>query len=823
MHSPWRACLLLSALLSPAAWGQGTPADFERARTFGSRFQNLVLNERLAFNWLKDGKGWYVRQVTRDTHEIMWVDARAKTKARAFDHARMARALNEASGQAVDASRLPLRQMSLSDDGAAVTFVINGEAYRVDRRTFAVSKGRPGEAGGLKAYAPEEVPRSGGGDDQTSITFVNQADRKLKIFWIQDDGVLREYKVIAPGETWSISTWVTHYWLVTEEDGTKLAAFKPDRNGSTAFLDGKRVPYTAPPPVVRGQSPDGRWIISFREQQAWIRDGSQAPRAITTQGVAGNAFRGGIYWSPDSKTVAFQQIENGDNRRLNIVITTPRDQFQPRLLTVPYAKPGDKLERPVWYLYRPEENRLMRVDPALYPNPFILMDEGWLDGQRFAFRYNERGHQRMRLVVVDAATGQARTAVEDVTRTFIDWTGKSFFQVLSGGNEAIWQSERSGWSHLERVDLRTGTRRPITQGNWVVRDVDRVDEENRQIWFTAGGVHAGQDPYHVHFGRVNFDGSGLTWLTRANGQHRAQFSPDGEWLLATYSRADLPPVHELRRVSDGALVMELEKADDSALRAAGWRTPIVFCAKGRDGVTDIWGLIYLPTTFDPAKKYAVVEDIYAGPHSAHVPKYWHVNSFGQQNAELGFIVVRIDGMGTSHRSKAFHDVAWQNIADAGFPDRIAWMKAAAKQVPQMDLTRVGIYGTSAGGQNALHAVLLHGDFYKLAVADCGCYDNRMDKIWWNEQWMGYPIGPHYEAQSGRTLAPRLKGDLMLVLGEEDTNVDPASTWQVVDALVQANKDFELVVLPNVGHGALGHPYAQRRFREFLVNRLIRGR
>jgi dipeptidyl aminopeptidase/acylaminoacyl peptidase len=429
----------------------------------------------------------------------------------------------------------------------------------------------------------------------------------------------------------------------------------------------------------------------------------------------------------------------------------------------------------------------------------------------------------MRLVVVDAATGQARTAVEDVTRTFIDWTGKSFFQVLSGGNEAIWQSERSGWSHLERVDLRTGVRRPITQGNWVVRDIDRVDEEKRQIWFTAGGVHAGQDPYHVHFGRVNFDGTGLTWLTRANGQHRAQFSPDGEWLLATCSRADLPPVHELRRVSDGALVMELERADDSALRAAGWKTPIVFSAKGRDGVTDIWGLIYLPTTFDPAKKYAVVEDIYAGPHSAHVPKIWHVNSFGQQNAELGFIVVRIDGMGTSHRSKAFHDVAWQNIADAGFPDRIAWMKAAAKQVPQMDLSRIGIYGTSAGGQNALHAVLLHGDFYKLAVADCGCYDNRMDKIWWNEQWMGYPIGPHYEAQSGRTLAPRLKGDLMLVLGEEDTNVDPASTWQVVDALVQANKDFELVVLPNVGHGALGHPYAQRRFREFLVDRLIRGR
>jgi dipeptidyl aminopeptidase/acylaminoacyl peptidase len=191
-----------------------------------------------------------------------------------------------------------------------------------------------------------------------------------------------------------------------------------------------------------------------------------------------------------------------------------------------------------------------------------------------------------------------------------------------------------------------------------------------------------------------------------------------------------------------------------------------------------------------------------------------------QIAELGFIVVRIDGMGTSNRSKAFHDICWKNIADAGFPDRILWMKEVAKQIPSMDLNRVGIYGTSAGGQNTLHALLLHGDFYKVGIADCGCYDNRMDKIWWNEQWMGWPIGPHYEAQSCRTLAKNLSSKLLLLLGEMDTNVDPASTYQVIDALIKANKDFDFVTIPNVGHGAAGHPYGKRRLQDFLVRNLL---
>ncbi|MFG0316655.1 MAG: S9 family peptidase, partial [Planctomycetota bacterium JB042] len=239
-----------------------------------------------------------------------------------------------------------------------------------------------------------------------------------------------------------------------------------------------------------------------------------------------------------------------------------------------------------------------------------------------------------------------------------------------------------------------------------------------------------------------------------------------------------------------------------------------------DGKTDIWGVIHRPSNHDPSRKYPVVEQIYAGPHGHHVPKRFSPWHGAQSIAELGFVVVQIDGMGTNGRSKAFHDVAWKNLGDAGFPDRIAWIRAAAEHDPSMDLTRVGIFGGSAGGQNALRGLLMHPDFYEVGVADCGCHDNRMDKIWWNEAWMGYPIGPHYEEQSNVTQAHRLQGKLLLIVGELDRNVDPASTMQVVDALIDADKDFDLLVMPGVGHGAAETPYGSRRRADFLVRHLL---
>jgi dipeptidyl aminopeptidase/acylaminoacyl peptidase len=280
----------------------------------------------------------------------------------------------------------------------------------------------------------------------------------------------------------------------------------------------------------------------------------------------------------------------------------------------------------------------------------------------------------------------------------------------------------------------------------------------------------------------------------------------------------MAPVTELRRCDDGRLITKLEEADITDLKARGWKPLEVFTAKGRDGTTDIWGVICRPRDFDPGKKYPVIESIYAGPHGSHVPKAFAAANRYAALADLGFVVVQIDGMGTANRSKAFHDVCWKNLKDAGFPDRVLWHKAAAAKYPWYDATRVGIYGTSAGGQNAMGALLFHGDFYTAAVAACGCHDNRMDKASWNEQWMGYPVGPQYAASSNVDNAKNLTGKLLLIVGEKDTNVPPESTLRVVDALVKAGKDFDLLVVPGMGHSN-GGAYGTRRMQDFFVRHL----
>ena len=370
------------------------------------------------------------------------------------------------------------------------------------------------------------------------------------------------------------------------------------------------------------------------------------------------------------------------------------------------------------------------------------------------------------------------------------------------------------------IDGETGeVKNQITKGEWVVRGVEYVDEKNRQIFFTGSGKNDGEDPYFIHYYRVNFDGSQLTLLTPENANHEAVFSTDHDYFTDTWSTVSQPPVTVLRAADSNRIVMQVEQADISELRKAGWRAPEPFVAKGRDGKTDIWGNIYRPTNFDSTRKYPVVEYIYAGPQSSFAQKSFNPYVYFIGLAELGFIIVQMDGMGTSNRSKTFHDICWKNLKDGGFPDRIGWIKAAASTYPYLDTTRVGILGGSAGGQNALAALLFHPEFYKAAVASCGCHDNRMDKMWWNEQFMGYPVGPQYAACSNVENAGKLKGQLLLLVGELDDNVDPASTMQVVNALIKADKDFELLVLPGMKHTG-GGTYGERRRRDFFVRNLL---
>ena len=570
------------------------------------------------------------------------------------------------------------------------------------------------------------------------------------------------------------------------------------------------------------RSPDGKHEALVRNYNLAIREhGKREFTVLTTDGSEGNYYDPDtIAWSPDSQKIAAYRVRPGQRRYVHFVESSPEDQLQPKHSTMQYAKPGDVLDVEMPVVVHVGDRKRLDVDNALFPNAYDNSRLVWRkNSAAVTFEYNQRGHQVFRVIEINATDGSARAVISEEPKTFFAYSGKRFRQDIEERDEIIWMSERDGWNHLYLYDSKSGrVKNQITRGAWPVRSVVRVDEEARQIYFAASGMHAGRDPYFLNYYRINFDGSALQALTTAEANHNASFSPNGRFFVDTYSRVDAAPITEIR-MADGTLVSTIERADLSGLQAAGWKAPESFVAKGRDGKTDIWGLIFRPTNFDPSKKYPVIENIYAGPHSSHVPKSFAAYNQMQAQAEIGFIVVQIDGMGTSNRSKAFHDVAWQNIKDAGFPDRILWHKAAAAKYAYYDITRVGIYGTSAGGQNSLGALLFFPDFYKAAVSAAGCHDNRMDKIWWNEQWMGWPLGEHYSASSNVENASRLQGKVLLVVGEIDNNVDPASTYQVVNQLIKHNKDFDLLVIPGAGHTA-GGVYGERKRFDFFTKHLL---
>ncbi|MBX3278351.1 MAG: DPP IV N-terminal domain-containing protein [Acidobacteria bacterium] len=599
----------------------------------------------------------------------------------------------------------------------------------------------------------------------------------------------------------------------------KLGPAQLQRRGASGGLPGPRYNFPSEP----RPSPDGKWEAIINNFNVHVRaKGKRESVALTADGSEGNYYAlASLAWSPDSKMIAVYRVRPGYQRRIHFIESSPEDQLQPKYSSLEYAKPGDVLDHPQPVLIDVTARKQTVIDNALFPNPYQMSRPEWRrDSRAFSFEYNQRGHQVYRIIEVDAAMGRPRAVVSEEPKTFFHYSGKRYRYDIDDGREVIWMSERDGWNHLYLYDGATGrVKNRITTGDWVVRGVDKVDEAKRQIWFQASGMHPGKDPYFVHYYRINFDGAGFTALTEADANHQVAFSSDMNWYVDTWSRVDQPPVSELRRMSDKRVMLEVERAEIGELLKAGWRAPEVFTSTARDGKTDIWGVIIRPSNFDPLKKYPVIEYIYAGPHSSFAPKSfgaWHPM---RSMAEIGFIVVQIDGMGTSNRSKAFHDVAWKNLGDAGFPDRILWHRAAAAKYPWYDITRVGIYGNSAGGQNSLGGMLFHPEFYKACVSSCGCHDNRMDKIWWNEQWMGWPLGPHYAEASNVENAHRLQGALLLVVGEMDSNVDPASTLQVVDALIKANKMFDLLVIPGGGHGP-GGAYGERKRNDFFVRHLL---
>ena len=821
-EAPAEESFLASATTSDASAARVTPRGTDRG----------VYRDRVDPHWFADNtRFWYRVETGRNRREFVLVDAVKGQRRPAFDHARLAQALAGAGVKDARAEQLPMDTLEWEAAGEVVRFQAGGKGWRCNLAGYQLTE-QPFTNTTTAASLPlENGPRaSRRTGEETTLTFINRTPGRVRLFWLDTDGQRQGYGDLEPNATREQHTFAGHVWLVTDATGKSVGLFEAGELSSDALISGQApVPAATPRPGRRrggpsgNTSPDGHWRAAFDNANLTLRNmDSGAEKKLTTDGTAEDAYGGRVYWSPDSKKLAVLRTRKGDERKVYLVESSPRDQLQPKLQSYDYLKPGDRVPISKPHLFAVETGREIPVEDKLFPNPWSLDDVRWSpDSSRFTFLYNQRDHQVLRIVGVDAVSGQASAVVDEQSPTFIDYSGKHFCEYLDATGEIIWMSERDGWNHLYLYDAKAGkVKNPITHGEWVVRGVERVDPEKRQVWFRAGGLRPGQDPYYVHYCRVNFDGSGLTLLTAGDGTHNLRYSPDGRFLVDTFSRVDAAPINELRRTEDGALVCSLETGDASELLAGGWLPPTRFVAKGRDDQTDIFGIITWPKDYDQRRKYPVIESIYAGPQDSFVPKSFQVSSGPRKLADHGFILVQIDGMGTANRSKKFHDVCWKNLADSGFPDRVRWIRAAAAKYPAMDLTRVGLYGTSAGGQSALAGLLTHGDFYKAGIADCGCHDNRMDKIWWNEQWMGWPIGPHYEAQSNVTLAPRLQGKLLLVVGEMDRNVDPASTMQVVNALIKADKDFELLVMPGAGHGVLGTPYGQRRLTEFFTRHFL---
>lgn len=568
------------------------------------------------------------------------------------------------------------------------------------------------------------------------------------------------------------------------------------------------------------RSPDGRWTAFVRDHNLWLRTGRNEEFQLSFDGTEGNRYVD-MMWSSDSKQLAAMREHREPQRQLTLVESRPSDSPYPRTHHRDYAKPGDGWFNRTPALFLPEERRQVHIDFTGWERQCEMFLDCWLpDSSSFTFTWIKRGFTAVRLGAVAATSGKMRVLAEERSDKFV-FSQKIRHWWLGDGKRFLWKNRTRGWYHLDLVSVADGSRRALTSGEWNVREVLSIAERRGLVFFTANGFAAakGEDPYHLHLLRLDLATGEVVDLTPENADHRVTLNPAATRFTDYFSRVDQPPRFVVRDLADGRILAELPKIEVGALDAPAFPKCESFCAKGRDGKTDIWGTIWRPLDFNPSNRYPVIEYIYAGPHDSFVPKGFPINPpRGMNLLADGFVVVQIDGMGTENRSREFHEVCWRNLKDAGFPDRIPWLKAAATTRPWMDLSRVGIYGYSAGGQSALGALLFHGDFYRAAVALAGCHDNRIDKLWWNEQWMGYPLGPWYAENSNVDNAYRLKGDLLLINGELDDNVDPVSTLQVVGALVKAKKNFEQLYLPGHNHN-LGGEYIDTRILDFFNRKL----
>ena len=590
-------------------------------------------------------------------------------------------------------------------------------------------------------------------------------------------------------------------------------------------------------------SPDGKFGAFVRDGNLWVRDvATGQERALTTDGAkyfgyaidnAGwsTSDRAMVAWSPDSKHIATQQQ---DERNVGEMYLVSTNVGHPTLRVSKFPLPGDSVMAMLHRVVVGLDGKVTRLQmPPDYHRGTLgddirMGDYVWSpDATKLAIASVARDHKRAWLSVADVATGAVRKIYEETVRT--QYESRAQWQVLWATNEFVWYSERDNWGQLYLYDLNTGAlKNQITTGEGPVMSIARFDEKGRTVWFNANGREKGQDPYFSHLYRVKLDGSGAASLTPGDGTHAVQISPDGRWIVDTYSKPDVPPVVELRDAT-GKLVMPLEKADISRLVAAGWKAPIPIKMTAHDGKTDIYGLMFLPTNIDRSRKYPIVNNVYPGPQTGSTGSRAFTAARGDRQAlaELGFVVVTIDGMGTPGRSKAFQDSYYGAMGrDNTIPDQIAGMQQLAKAYPFIDLDRAGIWGHSGGGFATTTAMFRYPDAFKVGIAESGNHDQRENEDDWGERYQGLVVKnadgtDNYDAEANQNFAKNLKGHLLLAHGTMDTNVPPYQTNLIADALIKANKDFDELLIPNANHGyGAASNYMMRRRWDYFVRWLI---
>lgn len=605
--------------------------------------------------------------------------------------------------------------------------------------------------------------------------------------------------------------------------------------------------YECKPEVGEGSddaaSPDKKWNAFVKEHNLYLKNTSTgttvqlthdgvsgfdyatplpALRLLTDQGTENIEQPAAVFWSPDSSKFITYRVDSRDAGRFTSIQFVPPGQLRPTAYTVVYPLPGEVLPQAEPIIFDVESGK--RIDVKSPPIELPFQDgpgfEWSPDNKTIFYDYDERGFKAKQIRTIDPDTGEQKVLLRESSKEYVD-PGETFYRFDHQTGELLIASERDGWNHLYLYGKNGQLENQVTQGPWVVRQIEYVDEKARRVFFLAGGREKGEDPYLTHLYSIGFDGKGLTLLTPENANHSVSVSPDGKFFVDNYSRVDLPGESVLRRSQDGSPERVLEKTDIGALQSIGWKFPEPFQGKAADGVTDLYGLIWRPSNFDPAKKYPVVEHVYTGPQDFFVPKTFAATLRLQSMAELGFVVVMIDGRGTAGRSHAFHLFSYRNLGGA-FEDHVAMIKQMAKRFPYMDAQRVGIFGTSAGGYGAAHAMLVFPEFYKVGVSISGDHDARLDKAWWNEVYQGYPIEDDYAAQSNVTMASRLQGRLLIEHGDIDDNVHPVETIRFADALMNANKNFDMLFVPNMYHGESGPhaPYLIRRRWDYFVQYLL---